>query len=255
MSQRCEFEVKLADFRENELPELEAEQLRSHLKSCIICQQMIAEIDSVVGALNSYERPEPPPELFREYADELDQLATSLAVKRQSRRLQIPTDFGLGVRWRSFAQLATAVIIGFLLGQNFSHNEGPLVQDPKENVSVNLTKSDLNVLIKYVTESDRLLQNVSSALNQNSLQSFNTQRAQAERLMLRSQIVENKSSAIPVSGLLELLQSLEILLLEIANSEIESETGISPEFDFNELREQTRKIIFELRRLSQNAQI
>ena len=112
-----EIENQFNEYLENSLSEVANSEIENHLKTCINCQQELAELKSFLSILNTDKTETPSANLKLNF----DKMLTEEIAKNKSKIVQLQPK----TNWKSYLRIAASILIvfsAFLLGKYQSNS-------------------------------------------------------------------------------------------------------------------------------------
>lgn len=199
------------------------QELARHLASCPSCRATLASFQEIKQTLGAPRRPELPAHVWEGFWDRLrDRMAQEPAPqpRRQWR-------FSLGpARWLpalQFAAAAVLVLLGVFIGRNFWRSEEAPVTAKSPTLSTALPVTEAEARSSLLLERSKILligvvnEDFSSA----SAADLKRQRQVSHALLAETRELRAELRTTPDRRMLQLLDQLEVVLLQIANLEVE----------------------------------
>jgi hypothetical protein len=186
----------------------EGAQTQEHLAACVDCRRQLAEIASLLGAVQAPEAPE----RGEEYGTEVwNRLRAHLPEKELRRWFA-----GWPQRWAVGAALAALLIGAFLLGRYAGPN-GAQPQPPQSAEKVR-ERVLLVALSDHLDRSQMVLVEIANAPNSAGPVDISDEQERALDLVNASRLYRQTAESVGDAGTAKVLDELERTLLDIAHS-------------------------------------
>src|SRR5271169_5405953 len=219
-----ECRAMFVDVLYNQLPEIDAVRFEEHCKDCAECRSEITKLRETLRVMNFRERSEPDSQFWNRYWEELQ---PNLDRKDQKRPIKF---FGVkqfsNVPIPSWAYGIAAVVliaVGIFLGRVYM-NVVPLSNTHQEPAGVIASSSEDSVTAlahAYLQRSKNLLIGMINTSDEHSLPvDFAAQQQVSRDLIEKATYLKTVLKDPDQRRLLQLVKDLEVILLQLANTEI-----------------------------------
>ncbi len=201
----------------------QAQELARHLASCPGCRATLASFQEIKQTLGAPRRPELPAHYWEGFWERLrDRMAQEPEPQpRVSWRFSL-----VPARWLpalQFAAAAALVLLGIFIGRNFwGSAEAPVTASaPPLSTALPVTEAEARSSLLLERSKILLIGVVNEDFSTASAADFKRQRRVSHALLAETRELRADLRATPDRRLLQLLDQLEVVLLQIANLEIE----------------------------------
>lgn len=211
----------------------EGEKIELHLQDCAQCREEFEKMKSFLAEIPATPVPEPPLYLEEKlWLNLRDQLRDE---KRPGWRAFLNPS-----RWTAIGAMAVLVIAAFLAGRFWPHQN--VVQKPVESVQVNPERVVLVAVGDHLERSQILLVEIMNA-DPRDTADFAEERQQARNLLEDNRLYRESAQKTGKPAVANLLDELERVLTEVANSPAQMTTG-----DVMEIRRriQSEDLLFKI---------
>lgn len=223
------FEPLLAGKLFGDLSPAEQRHLEAHLQSCAACRGQFAALQKVAAAMGPPVRPEMPPHFWEGYWPRLLARMEKEAAQ-PSRRAQMMSIFpfwgrpAFQVKWIWQAAAAMALLVlGVIIGQNWP-TQSSLVKDtnaPPASAAIPARQVEARTAQLLERSKILLIGIVNDDFEGASSSDLARQRKVSRALLQETRALQMDLSSAPDQRMQHLLQQLELVLVQIANLEIE----------------------------------
>ncbi|NIR49047.1 hypothetical protein GWO43_11400 [candidate division KSB1 bacterium] len=253
MSQ-CQYEALLPEYCSGDLTSPKKDEVARHVETCDACKKLVQELSEVQSVLAERQRPAVSEDLMSEYKRTVEKTVSSKfnAVRRVNRAVQYSRHLLVGKKpWMRFAQVAFLLLVGLLLGKiiyDTQSHEDQVAFTPKVR-QLPFSAADLRLVSDFLEESEMILLEIAnhdlSEMTQQPDLFLDAKTAQ--KLLMQTFIIHEHALRMQIKGLSELLTQMELILYDLANSEVSD--------DRNELLKELRHIISAKRLLDVNREL
>lgn len=222
----CQFEPLIIEYLSHSLPDSEKALFESHLRQCPSCSTQLNDLTGVHQLLLKRERPAPDAELVQRYENNLkarfkpESLFTRISA--YPKKLLVSFFEVRTIRFR-LAPVIGVLILGIVIGRFFLPSSSPDSEriTPPNIIVVSLQPTDLKMIQQYLLESEMLLLDIQNNEGNESFKASGAQIKQelAQRLLQRQSFIQEKAQLLNSPALSQFLVKLELLLLEVSNSD------------------------------------
>ncbi len=206
----CEYDELLYEYYFKTLSDDLTKKVSHHLVQCEKCNQKLIEIKSLESFLGQHTRPEVPEQIIQD---------TNKFIEEQFRNdtpsskiLPINRNKKITNKFKLYLAAAAILIFGIFIGQNFFSNN--VLEINKNNLP-----SDLLLLNEYASNSEILLLSFSNiSPDEDSKIDINLNKSLAQNLLAKTGRISDYAHRLKDKDLILFLRRLEIILLEISNS-------------------------------------
>ncbi|HEY6347841.1 MAG TPA: hypothetical protein VI636_00385 [Candidatus Angelobacter sp.] len=212
---------------------LEGREIENHLQSCTQCRAEFAEMRAFLAEIPATPVPEPPV-----YLEE--KLWLNLRDRLSEEKQLVWRGFFAPRRWTAIGAVAVLVIAAFFAGRFWPHSIA--AQNLPESVQVNPERVVLVAVGDHLERSQILLVEIMNA-NPKDVADFSEERQQARNLLDDNRLYRVSAQQDGKPAVANLLDELERVLTEVANSPEQMTPG-----DVKEIRRriQSEDLLFKI---------
>lgn len=215
MNKECKFKNLIIDYIYNELKGDALSQFNDHINGCDYCSEYLNKFSDTTQLLLKRKRPLPDTQFLKKYHQNLKNIYAS-----ENSILNWLHDFynfyilqpSWGIR---IVEVTAVLIIGVLLGWSLNNNTVTPIHLPVVEKKI----IDSKLLNNYLFNAEQIMLEVANVDNEQDF-SYILENNDCIRLLQKTLILREQALLLNNSQLVNLLDKIELLLLEIANCDV-----------------------------------
>lgn len=213
----------------SELSGTEHKKLQAHLKICARCSEEYKELTGLLTIMDKRHRPQMSEAFWDNYYSRLEEKLDAVeeqeipAVKARGRR-RWSVGFDFKVRWLLYPAAAVAVlVVGFAIGQYLSLAPGNNIVD----TAISSMRQLSPAVAQHFDNMRPLLLDYSNSSPQETRaapeETVMVEKSTVKKLLLENQLLKRVVAKEKNITVKQLMDELELILIEVSNSEADSE--------------------------------